>query len=103
MANGGGNFLGNLPVLDGKNYNHWVVKMEAILGYQELLEIMKDGVQEKDEAANKKKDCKARCLLHQCVDTMNFEKISKARTIKEAWDILQKAHEGAKKTKKVIL
>ncbi|XP_017438160.1 uncharacterized protein LOC108344205 [Vigna angularis] len=70
MENGSGNFLGNLPVLDGKNYNHWVIKIEVIHGYQELLEIVKDGIQENDEAANKKKDCKAHCLLRQCVDTL---------------------------------
>jgi len=71
--------------------------MEAILGYQELWEVVKEGAKEKDEAANKKKDCKARCLLHQCVDLVNFEKIAKAKTAKECWVILQRAHGGAEK------
>jgi len=48
---------------------------------------MIEGAKEKDEAAKKKTDCKARCLLHQYGGIVNFEKISKARTTKEAWDI----------------
>jgi len=50
------------------------------------------GTKEKDEATNKKKDCKAWCLLHRCMDTVNFDKISKVRKTKEAWDILQRVH-----------
>jgi len=103
MTNGGGNFLANLPVLHGKNFDYWVIRMGAILGYQEVLEVVKNGVPEKDDVATKKKDCKARCLLHQCVDMVNFEKISKARTTKEAWDILQNAYGGAERTKMVKL
>ncbi|XP_027941277.1 uncharacterized protein LOC114195081 [Vigna unguiculata] len=105
MAAGNGNegFFSNLPILDGKNYDHWVIRMEAILGYQELWEVVTEGAKEKDEAANKKKDCKARRLLHQCVDPVNFEKIAKAKTAKEGWEILQRAHGGAEKIKKVRL
>nr|KYP73661.1 hypothetical protein KK1_006308 [Cajanus cajan] len=91
-SNRGGNFLFTLPIVDGKNYDHWVVRMEVILGFQEILEIMKDGISDKDEAANYKKDYTARCRLRQCVDLVNFEKISKANSTKEAWDILHKAY-----------
>lgn len=55
MANEGGNFLSNLSILDEKNYNHWIIKMEVILSYQELLEIVKDNAQKKDEVANRKR------------------------------------------------
>ena len=102
-GNGNGGFFSNLPILDGNNYDHWVIRMEAILGYQELWEVVTEGAKEKDEAANKKKDCKARCLLHQCVDPVNFEKIVKTKTAKECWEILQRAHGGVKKIKKVRL
>jgi len=64
IANGGGSFLANLPVLDGKNYDHGVIRMEAILGYQEILELVRGGVREKDEVATRKKVYKARCHLH---------------------------------------
>ena len=37
---------GNLPVFDRKGYEDWCAKMDAILGFQELDEIVKDGFQE---------------------------------------------------------
>ncbi|RDX73890.1 hypothetical protein CR513_46431, partial [Mucuna pruriens] len=90
---------GNLPVFDGKGYEDWCVKMDAILGFQELDEIVKDGFQEPSKNAsaeqkethreNKRLDCKARVLLHQCVSANVFQKISQAATSKQAWDILQ--------------
>ena len=81
-----GGFMHALPVLGGKNYNQWVVRMEAILGFHEILGIVKEGIseKEKDDAAIMKKDFKAKCLLHQCVDLVVFEKIAKASTVKEA-------------------
>lgn len=100
MASGGGNFLANLPILDGKNYNHWVIKMEVILSYQELLEILKDGAREKDKATSRKKDCKACCLLHQCMDLVNFKKISKARTTKELGIYCKRCMEVRRKPRK---
>jgi len=33
-GNGNGGFFSNLPILDGKNSDHWVIRMEAILGYK---------------------------------------------------------------------
>jgi len=63
---------------------------------------MKNAISDKDDVATKK-DCKAHYLLHQSMDLVNFEKISKTDWVKEAWDILQKAYGGAKKTKKVRL
>ncbi|CAL0302420.1 unnamed protein product [Lupinus luteus] len=50
-----------------------------------------------------KKDGKALFLIHQCVDGANFDKIEGAKTAKEAWDSLEKSHEGADKIKKVKL
>jgi len=37
---------GNLLVFDGNGYEDWCVKMDAILGFQELDEIVRDGFQE---------------------------------------------------------
>ncbi|XP_052726138.1 uncharacterized protein LOC128194635 [Vigna angularis] len=103
----------NLPVFDGKDYDDWCVKMEAILGYQEVDEVVKQGVKEmkEDDTAAAKKlqkeerrlDCKARMLLHQCVSPTIFQKISKASTAKEAWDILQEGYGNTGKVKKVRL
>ncbi|CAL0324953.1 unnamed protein product [Lupinus luteus] len=97
MAPSGATFPATLPILDGKNWNRWKVQMKAILGYQEVDEIIEIDYSNLEEEAtdeqkrvykeNKKKDCKALCLLHQCVDEVHFEKIFAATNSKEAWMI----------------
>ena len=57
----------NLPMFDGKGYEDWCMKMDAILGFQELDEMHRE---------NKRLDCKARVLLNQCVSAKVFQKIS---------------------------
>ncbi|CAJ2653926.1 unnamed protein product [Trifolium pratense] len=113
MNNNSNSFPANLPILDGKNWDQWCVKMNVIFTYQEVEEIISTGFE--PLAANateaqqtafrevKKKDSKALFLIHQCVDSSNFEKISGARTAKAAWDILSNAHGGGDKVKKVKL
>lgn len=116
MAGSNGNsnyFPANLPILDGKNWEQWCVRMGVIFGFQDVQEVVKNGIPEEviggtdvQTAAHKdqkKKDCKALFLIHQCVDNANFEKISSAKSAKEAWDILQKAYGGADKVQKVKL
>ncbi|KAF1893182.1 hypothetical protein Lal_00001622 [Lupinus albus] len=103
----------NLPKLDGKDYEYWSIKMKAIFGFQECLDVVQSGVPEINANSNeaqrvehkeaKKKDCKAIFLLHQCVDRPNFEKISTASSSKEAWDTLEKCYAGGLKVKKVRL
>lgn len=87
--------------------------MWVLFNYQEVLEIVNKGVpnlpanatdvQRQAHKEARKKDCKALFLIHQCVDSNNFEKISSAETSKAAWDILQKCYAGAEKVKKVRL
>ncbi|XP_019447323.1 PREDICTED: uncharacterized protein LOC109350551 [Lupinus angustifolius] len=113
MGPSGSNFPANLPILDGKNWNRWKVQMKAIMGYQEVDEIVEQGYSTIDEGApdeqrrihkeNKRKDCKAMFLLHQCVDEAHFEKISGASNSKEAWMILEACNQGAEQLKKVRL
>jgi len=43
------------------------------------------------------------CMLHQCVDVANFDKIAYATTAKQTWEILNKSHGGGEKVKKVRL
>ncbi|RDX78069.1 hypothetical protein CR513_41708, partial [Mucuna pruriens] len=103
----------NFPVFDGKGYEDWCMKMDVILGFQELDEIMKDGFQEPSKNAsaeqkethqeNKRLDYKAQVLLHQCVSANVFQKISQAATSKQAWDILQQVYGNTGRTKKVKL
>ena len=87
-----------LPILDGKNWSRWCIQMRVILGYQEVLEIVEEGFPALDEAPttaertafkeNKKRDCKAMHILHQCVDEAHFEKIIEASSAHAAWEIL---------------
>ncbi|XP_017416383.1 uncharacterized protein LOC108327161 [Vigna angularis] len=69
-----GTIQNNLPIFDGKNYEDWVVKMDAILGFQEIDEIVKV-----------------------------FQKMSKAVTTKEIWEILQDGYGTAGNIKKIKL
>jgi len=109
----GGLILGSLPIFDGKGYDDWCVKMDVILGFQEIDEVVKVGFKEPPKNADeevkktykgmKKLDCKARVLLHQCVAAPIFQKISKALTAKEVWEILQNGYGNFGKMKKVKL
>ncbi|XP_017416539.1 uncharacterized protein LOC108327333 [Vigna angularis] len=73
----------NLPVFDDKGYDDWCVKMEAILRFQEVDEIVKKGFQEPSKG--------------------DSEEVSKAATTKEVWDILQDGYGNSSKVKKVCL
>ena len=78
--------------------------MKAIMGFQEVIEIVETGLSDLPSTAteaqktthkeDKKKDCKALFLLHQCIDEAHFEKIAAAKTSHEAWKILEKCNEG---------
>ncbi|RDX98790.1 hypothetical protein CR513_18238, partial [Mucuna pruriens] len=59
--------------------------------------------QKETHRENKRLDCKARVLLHQCVSANVFQKISQAATSKQAWDILQQVYGNTRRTKKVRL
>ncbi|KAK2370871.1 putative mitochondrial protein [Trifolium repens] len=103
----------NLPILDNKNWDSWCIRMSVLFGFQDVEDLVKNGYTALAENATeaqqaafkevKKRDCKALFLIHQCVDSSNFEKISSATSSKQAWDILINAHGGANKVKKVRL
>ena len=59
--------------------------------------------QQLDFKQKQKLDCKARFLIYQCVNSKIFNKISKASTSKEAWEILMKTYGDGEKNKKVKL
>lgn len=103
----------NLPVFYDKGFDNWCVKIDVILGFQEVDKIVKKDFKEplkgdseeanRQHKENEKLDCKARMLLHQFVSAAIFQKISKAVTAKEVWDILQDGYGNSSKVKKIRL
>ncbi|XP_019465092.1 PREDICTED: uncharacterized protein LOC109363293 [Lupinus angustifolius] len=100
MANSNG-FAMNLPILDGKNYEHWSIQMKAIFGFQECLDVVKGGMPIADENSVKTQWSIGKQTRE--IARANFEKISAATSSKEAWEILEKNYSGGKKIKKVRL
>lgn len=60
----------------------------------DLLDLVeKEVAVSKDEAVEKdkrKRDVKALCLIQQVVDGPNLDRIAKAKTAHEAWEVLRK-------------
>ncbi|XP_017644595.1 uncharacterized protein LOC108485276 [Gossypium arboreum] len=92
--------------------------MKALLGSQDCWDVVEEGYVESENTAaeatltNKekiilkearKKDKRGLFFSFQGVDESTFEKISDAKTSKEAWGILQKSLQGVEKAKKVRL
>ena len=106
-------FPTNLPVFKGENYQRWVAQMKVIFRFQDVVEILNDGISELEvdateaqKAAHKdqrKKDGNARFLIYQCVDCDVFEKIIEEETTKGAWEKLKNLYGGDEKLKKVKL
>lgn len=110
MNGGSGELNTKLPVFDGKNWNLWSIQMRVLFGAQYVVELVTEGYTPVGENATeaqinaqretRKKDKR---LVHQCVDTKVFEKISEATTAKAAWDILVRCYGGDATVKKVKL
>ena len=112
MASSNGNFPASMSVLKGKNYDDWCAQMKVIFRFQDVTEVVQEGVQELDtnptdaqKVAHRdlmKRDAKT-FIIHQCVYADNFQKIRSADTAKKAWDTLEKSYAGDSKLKKVKL
>ncbi|KHM98936.1 hypothetical protein glysoja_030971, partial [Glycine soja] len=109
-----GGFPFQMPMLTKNNYDNWSIKMKALLGAQDVWDIVENGFEEQDEASlsqgvketlkeSRKRDKKALFLIYQSVDEDTFEKISNATTAKEAWDKLQTCNKGVEQVKKIRL
>jgi len=72
------------------------VQIKVILGYQDVAESVEEGFPALGKALtdekkatykeDKKKDCKAMFLIHQCIDEAHFEKMAGAATSRESID-----------------
>ncbi|KAK2396029.1 hypothetical protein QL285_057704 [Trifolium repens] len=108
-----GHFPMNLPILTGKNYDNWCKQMKVVFCYQDMWNLVTEGMStiganatDEEKAAHKelkKRDFKALFIIHQCVDPDNFEKVGDCESAKEAWDILARSFGGAEKVKEVKL
>lgn len=91
---------GSSPMFDGKGYDDWCVKMEAIFSFQEIDEIAKvgfkelfknaDEVAEKVSKEKKKLNCKARyCYTNMLLPTFSkkFQRLSQQRKTVIFWRI----------------
>ena len=88
------------------NYENWCIRMKALLGSQDVWEIVEKGCEQPTNeevltAAQKdafqklrKKDQQALTLIHMCLDGIMFEKATTATTAKNAWGILQNPFRG---------
>ncbi|XP_074334286.1 uncharacterized protein LOC141671793 [Apium graveolens] len=107
-----------IPKLMATNYENWSIQMKVLLGSYDNWDIVESGYDEPVDATTeaalsnaekmilketRKKDKKALYTIIQGVDESTFEKISNAKTAKEAWEILQKSFQGVEKVKKVRL
>ncbi|GAU10148.1 hypothetical protein TSUD_420080, partial [Trifolium subterraneum] len=104
-----------VPMLTKSNYVNWSLRMVALLGAHDVWEIVDKGLvisenegtlsqTQKDSLRDsRKRDKKALCLIYQGLDDDTFEKVSGAKTAKEAWEKLQTSYKGADQVKKVCL
>ena len=110
---GNENYPASLPILKSDNYENWCKQMKVLLRCQGLWDLVKDGVEalkedaseeeKKEHEESEKKNYKALFIIHQCLSSDNFEKVSDSESAKEAWEILEKSFGGAKKVKEVRL
>jgi hypothetical protein len=91
--------------------------MRALFGFQDLWEVVTDGFTEPTEEEEakytadekkalkeqRKKDKKALFLLYQELDEPTFEKVAKATTSKQAWEILASIFKGDERVRQVRL
>ncbi|CAM8996692.1 unnamed protein product [Rhodiola kirilowii] len=107
-----------IPKLTSTNYGNWSIQMKVSLDSYDNWDIVENGYDEPVDATaeaalsnaektalkeSRKKDKKALFTIFQGVDESTFERISEAKTAKDAWEILQKSFQGVKKVKKVRL
>ena len=104
-----------VPMLNKSNYDNWSIKMKALFGSQDVWEIVENDYNKpRGEATlsqtqrdslkdSRKRDKKAFYLIYQGLDDDAFEKISEAKSSKEACDKLRTSYKGAEQFNKVRL
>ena len=77
MTSLNGNFSASISVLIGKNYDDWCAQMKVIFRFQDVTELVQEGVQEPEKNPTEaqkvarrdlmKRDVKTLFIIHQCV------------------------------------
>lgn len=98
MNGGNGSLNTNLPVIDGKNWNRWMIQIHVLFDTQDILDLINDGyatvsadateAQRNMHREMRKKDQKSLFYIHHCMDTNVYEKIVDLTTTKVVWDTL---------------
>ncbi|GAU49327.1 hypothetical protein TSUD_136420 [Trifolium subterraneum] len=96
-------------MLTKSNYDNWSMRMMALLGAHNVWEIVEKGLvipenegtlsqTQKDSLRDsRKRDRKSLCLIYQGLDEDTSEKVSGAKTAKEAWEKLQTSYKNGEK------
>ncbi|WOH15247.1 hypothetical protein DCAR_0934784 [Daucus carota subsp. sativus] len=115
MAGGSSHTQTPIPQLTKLNYDTWNIKMKTWLKAEETWEMVGDGFTEPENLGalsqaqqnklkdERKRDNRALSDLQDAIEDSFFEKIARAETSKEAWDILFKTFKGAGRVKQVRL
>ncbi|KAI5390160.1 hypothetical protein KIW84_075471 [Lathyrus oleraceus] len=96
-----------VPLFEGENYDFWAVKMETLFTSLDVLEFVRNGYEEPapteveessqrlEELKKKKKitDAGVLRMIQRAVTISIFPRIMRAKTSKEAWNILQQEFE----------
>ncbi|GKD78878.1 copia-type polyprotein [Tanacetum coccineum] len=84
--------LFQFPHLTKDNYGSWCIRMKALLGLHDVLEIVEKGVEKVDDEGSlsathrvdlqksRRKDQSALTLIYQCLNDALFEKVTNATT-----------------------
>ncbi|XP_074363771.1 uncharacterized protein LOC141705700 [Apium graveolens] len=104
-----------MPKFTKDNYENWCIRMKAIIGANDVWEIMEKGLEVPENEANlnqvqkdqlqaqRKNDQKAIMIIHQCLDDSMLQKVTSAITSKKVWDTLKSSFSGDIKVKRVRL
>jgi hypothetical protein len=105
------------PILTGKNYDVWSIKMKNFLWSEDCWEAVVNGFQEPDPDGStsndkctekfpgelRKKDNKSLWLIQQGLEEYIFPKVAATDHAKHAWDTLEIAYQGTDKVKNAKL
>ncbi|KAL5774812.1 hypothetical protein ACOSP7_012369 [Xanthoceras sorbifolium] len=104
-----------VPLFTEENINDWYIRMKSLLGSQDVRKIVDKGYWESENEASlnqsrkdvlqntKENNQEALIIIHQAIDDKTFEKISSAKSAKQAWQILENTYSAIEQVMKMRL